>query len=90
MDKIADGDGTLLDNSMLVLGSGLSNGGQHIQTNLPTVIAGSAGGAIKTGHHIKYAKGTPISNLWLSMAQVMGSKIDRHGDSTGPLKGFLA
>jgi hypothetical protein len=52
------------------LGSGLSNGGHHVQTNLPTAIAGSAGGAIKTGHHTKYAPNTPISKLWLSMGRL--------------------
>ena len=58
--------------------------------NLPTVIAGSAGGQLKTNRHDQHAKGTPIANLWVSMAQAMGCPIQKLGDSTGALKGFLA
>ena len=90
MDTIQEGEGTLLGNMMFTYGSGLSSGMLHVYTDLPTVIAGSAGGLLKTNRHEQHAKGTPIANLWLSMANLMGVKTDKIGDSTGPLKGFLA
>ena len=90
MDAIQEGEGTLLGNMMFTYGSGLSSGMLHVYTNLPTVIAGSAGGLLKTNRHEQHAKGTPIANLWLSMANLMGVKTDKIGDSTGPLNGFLA
>lgn len=86
MDATPDGEGTLLDNTMFLLGSGLSSGELHICSNLPTVIAGTAGGQLQTGQHVRYAEGTPIANLWLSMAQIMGVERTHIGDSTGTLK----
>ena len=86
MEAIKEGDGTLLDNMMFMLGSGLSSGELHICSNLPTVIAGSAGGRLNTGQHVRYPEGTPIANLWLSMADVMRVKRERIGDSTGRLR----
>ena len=88
MDAIQEGDGTLLDNMMFTYGSGLSSGMLHECTNLPTVIAGSAGGRLKTNRYDVHVKGTPIANLWVSMAQAMNCPIKQLGDSTGPLKGF--
>jgi hypothetical protein len=90
MDAVQEGNGTLLDNMMFAYGSGLSSGMLHECTNLPTVIAGSAGGRIATNRHDKHAQGTPIANLWVSMAQVMGLPVEQIGDSTGSLKGFTA
>ena len=88
MNAIQDGESTLLDNMMFTYGSGLSSGMLHECTNLPTVIAGSAGGQLVTNRHHQHAKGTPIANLWVSMAKAMGCSIEQIGDSTGPLKGF--
>ena len=88
MDKIREGESTLLDNTMFSLGSGISSGKLHVYTDLPTIIAGSAGGRIKTNRHVRSSKGTPVANLWLSMAQTMGVKTKRIGDSTGPLAQF--
>ena len=85
MDTIQEGESTLLDNMMFTLGSGLSSGELHICTNLPTIIAGGGGGTIRLDQHLKSPSGTPIANLWLTMAQNMGVKIDRIADSTGPL-----
>lgn len=90
MDAVQEGNGTLLDNMMFTYGSGLSSGMLHECTNLPTVIAGSAGGRIATNRHDQHAQGTPIANLWVSMAQVMGLPVEQIGDSTGSLKGFVA
>ncbi|MDB4678733.1 DUF1552 domain-containing protein [bacterium] len=85
MNAIQEGNRTLLENTMFVLGSGLSSGELHVYNNLPTIIAGSGGGAIHTGQHLRYAEGTPVANLWLTIASVMGVPIDRLGDSTGTL-----
>ena len=89
MDAVKEGDGTLLDNTMFLLGSGLGSGELHVPTNLPTVLAGGGGGKLRTGRHVQYAPGTPIANLWLTMAQIMGTPRDRIGDSTGPLDGIV-
>jgi len=86
MATVKEGEGTLLDNSMFLLGSGISDGSLHVYTDLPTVIAGRGGGAIAGNHHLKSSPGTPIANLWLSMIQVMGVKANKIGDSTGALK----
>ena len=90
MDSIQEGETTLLDNMMFTYGSGLSSGMLHECTNLPTVIAGSAGGLLKTNRYDQHPKETPIANLWVSMAQIMSCPIKRLGDSTGALKGMLA
>lgn len=86
MDQVEEGEGTLLDNMIFTFGSGISDGSLHVYTDLPTVVAGRAGGALDAGRHVKSAQGTPIANLWLSMAQMMGLGLDRIGDSTGSLK----
>lgn len=88
MDAIKEGEGTLLDNMMFVMGSGLSSGFHHTCNNLPTLIAGSGGGLFQTNRHEEHTRGTPIANLWLSMAKGMGVKTERIGDSTGTLKGW--
>ncbi|MDP6793911.1 MAG: DUF1552 domain-containing protein [Verrucomicrobiota bacterium] len=89
MDVIQEGDDTLLDNLMFTYGSGLSSGMLHECTNLPTIIVGGAVGQLKNNRHDEHPKGTPIANLWVSMAQAMGCPVKQLGDSTGPLKGFL-
>lgn len=86
MDAIQEGEGTLLDNCMFMFGSGLSSGKEHVYTNLPLVIAGSAGGAIRTNYHFQSAPGTPVANLWLALTRMMGSTASRLGDSTEVLK----
>lgn len=90
MDTIREGERTLLDNSLFILGSGLSSGKTHVCTNLPTVVAGRGGGVSKTNRHEKSPAGTPIANFWLSLVRHMGVAVDRLGDSTAPLGSFLA
>lgn len=86
MAAVKEGDGTLLDNSMFLLGSGISSGDIHVYNDLPTLIAGKGGGKIRTNHHLKSPKGTPIANLWLSMLDIMGVENKNIADSTGRLK----
>ena len=86
MSSIKEGDGTLLDNSMIVYGSAISDGNKHWHHDLPVILAGKGGGLIKTGVHVRHPKDTPMSNLFLSMLDGMAVKADRFGDSTGRLK----
>jgi hypothetical protein len=78
----------LLDDSMIVYGAGLSDGNNHLHDNLPTVIAGSAGGFIKTGRHVVYRRETPMCNLFLTMMDRMGLPMEHFGDATGRLQGL--
>lgn len=86
LDKLAstpDGDGTLLDNSMVVYGSGLSDGNRHLHHDLPVLVAGGGGGTLKPGRHVKFAAETPMTNLYLSLLDRMGLKPETLGDSNG-------
>jgi len=86
--SIRDGDGTLLDNSMIVYGSGLADGNQHQHDNLPAVIAGRGRGTLHPGRHVRYAAETPMANLFLSMLDRMEVPVEKWGDSTGRLQGL--
>lgn len=79
-----EGDGTLLDHSMIVYGSGNSDGNRHNHDDLPVLVAGRAGGTIKTGRHIRFSKETPLANLWTSMLERIDVRTPV-GDSTGTL-----
>ena len=80
-----DGDGTLLDHSMILYGSSLSDGNEHNFDPLPVLLAGGGSGTLRGGRHVSYAPQTPMANLLLSMLQKMGARVDSIGDSTGPL-----
>jgi hypothetical protein len=86
MKAIKEGQGTLLDNSMIVFGSSMSDGNRHDPNNLPILVGGKGGGTIDSGRHLKSAKNTPLCNLYLSLLERMGAKADRFGDSTGAMK----
>ncbi len=77
--------GTLLDNTMIVYGCGLSDGNRHNHENLPILLAGRGGGALKPGRHIVYKPGKPMTNLYLSLLACMGVHPEKIGDSTGRL-----
>jgi hypothetical protein len=85
LKSIKEGDGTLLDNSMILFGSGMSDGNRHDPENLPIIVAGRAGGKIKPGKHIASPKKTPLCNLYVSMLDAMGTPVTSFGDSTEPL-----
>ena len=83
MASIEEADGTtLLDNTIFTYGSGLGDGTSHQYDNLPIIVAGKGGGALKTGQHIQVPVGTPLANLWLTQAQAMGVELDRFAEST--------
>ncbi len=83
-----EGDGSLLDNSMILYGSGNADGNRHSHHDLPIILAGGGCGTIKTGRHIRYPKETPLNNLWLSMLDRMDVGLAQLGDSTGSLQGL--
>lgn len=86
MSKVKEANGTtLLDNMMLVYGSGIGDGDRHNHDELPILLLGKGGGSIAGGRHIKAAKETPLMNLYLSIFERMGTPITRFGDSTGVL-----
>jgi hypothetical protein len=81
----ADGDGNLLDHSMILYGSSLSDGNEQNFDPLPVVVAGGASGRLAGGRHLRHAPHTPMSNLLLAMLHKMGAPVDAIGDSTAPL-----
>jgi hypothetical protein len=90
LKSIKEGEGTLLDNSMVTYGSCIGDGNRHNHNDLPVVLLGKAGGTIKTGRHAKYERDTPLGNLWMSLLDRMGAKdIEQLGDSTGRLDGLM-
>ncbi len=78
-----DGEGNLLDNSMIVYGGGIRDGDRHDHGDLPLLIAGHGGGTLRQGRQIKATEGTPMTNLYLSMLDRMGVDAERIGDSNG-------
>ena len=78
-----EGNGSLLDNSLILYGSGIGNPNVHDHTNLPIIVAGGSSGGMKGNRHIRYDKPTPLANLHLTLLEKMGVKIDSFGDSTG-------
>jgi hypothetical protein len=80
-----DGDGNLLDHSLILYGSGMSNSNVHNHSPLPVLVAGGAAGKMKGGRHLKYPENTPMSNLLLSILDKAGVPQQSVGDSTGPL-----
>jgi hypothetical protein len=87
---IKEGDKNVLDNSMVMFASALSDGNKHDPHRLPIVLAGKGGGRIASGQHLVYAEDSPAANLYVSMLDAFGTPVERFGDSTGPLAGVLA
>jgi len=90
LSEIREGERSLLDNSMVLFGSGLRDGDRHDPHNLPLVLGGRAGGRIETGRHLSYTPDTPLSNLYVSMLDAFGTPVERFADSTGALRGVLS
>ncbi len=81
-----DGDGTLLDHSLVLYGGGMGNGNLHRHTDLPCVVAGRLGGQFQTGRHLAYPQNTPMTNLLLTILAGSGIPQEKLGDSTGKLE----
>ena len=88
LNSIPEGEGTLLDHCMIVYGSGLSDGNRHNNENLPVLLAGKGGGALRPGRHIRYTEETPLTNLYMAMLDRVGASVSHVGDSTGSLPGL--
>lgn len=85
MAETTDENGSLLDNTLMVFGSGLGDGNSHSYQNLPMVLAGGQALGFSGGRRIQCPKGTPLANLWLTLAQKMDLPLREFADSTGPL-----
>jgi hypothetical protein len=81
-----DGDGSLLDHSLILYGGGIGNGNLHEHTNLPLLMAGKLGGQIKPGRHVLYPDDTKMTNLLLTVLDKAGVPTEKLGDSTGPIQ----
>ena len=81
-----EGEGSLLDHSMIVYGSGLADGNRHSHEDLPVLLAGRGDGSLKPGRHIVYRPGTPITNLYLGLLDRVGVHPEKLGDSTGRIE----
>lgn len=88
MKEIKEGDGNLLDHSMVTFGSPIRDGNSHDPKNVPVVIAGGSKAGLKTGTHEVYDEGTPLCALWLGVLEKAGVKAKDLGDATTPLKGI--
>ena len=89
LDKLRstpDGDGSLLDHMTILYGCGISDGNQHLHTNLPILVAGGGAGRISGGRHVRYAEGTLLTNLQLTLLDKVGVPTESLGDSTGQLE----
>jgi uncharacterized protein DUF1552 len=85
LNSVSEGNGTLLDNSLLLYGSGMGNPNIHNHVDLPIVVAGGAAGKVRGGRHIKYAEPAPLANLHLTMLDAVGVRLDSFQDSTGKI-----
>ncbi|MCP4816229.1 MAG: hypothetical protein GY888_27255, partial [Planctomycetaceae bacterium] len=90
LQSVKEGEGTLLDHSMILYGSGLGDANRHDHSGLPVVMAGKANGTIQTGRHITYKSEEPMNNLFLSVLDRLGAQVDKLGDSSGRLKSLDA
>jgi hypothetical protein len=85
MRDVPDGDGSLLDHSLLVYGSPLSDGNMHLYKDLPVLLVAGAATGIAGDRHVTYPADTPMANLYLTLLERVGVTLERFGDSTGQL-----
>jgi len=89
LNEMQEGDGTLLDHSMIAYGSGIHDGNAHNHEDLPIILAGGGCGTLSPGRHIRFEKETPLNNLWLSMLNRMEITVEKLGDSSGTLSALF-
>ncbi len=88
VDKLAktpEGDGTMLDHSLFLYGTGISDSNTHFHDDLPIALIGGKAAGITGGRYIRFPQGTPLANLHLTLLDKLGISIDKFGDSTGKL-----
>jgi hypothetical protein len=86
MQSVPDGDGTLLDHSLLLYGSALSDGNMHLYKDLPVLLIGGGVAGIQGGRHVRYPENTPIANLYITLLERLGIHVESFGDSTGKIE----
>jgi hypothetical protein len=86
MRATSDGEGSLLDSTLMVYGSAISDGNTHSYNDLPILLFGNGAGQIKQGRHLQFPKDTPMSNLYLTLLDHYGIGVENFGDSTGKLE----
>jgi hypothetical protein len=86
MKATPEGDGTLLDNSLIIYGAGMSNSNAHTPRDLPIAVVGGGGGLVRGGRHLQMPAGVPLANLHLTILDKMGVPVDHLGNSNGELK----
>ena len=86
LKETSDGEGSLLDNCLIVYGGAIRDGNRHDHHDLPVLLAGRGGGTVSPGQHLQFATETPLNNLFITMLQSVGVSIDQFGDSTGRLE----
>jgi hypothetical protein len=92
LDKLKstkEGDGSLLDNMVVLCGSGMGNPDVHDHVNLPILVAGGGAGSLKGGRHIRYSEPTPMANLHLTLLEKVGVELDSFADSSGKIKELM-
>ena len=85
LDAVQDGDGSLLDQAVILFGSGMGNSNQHEPRQLPLVVAGGGGGRLEGGRHVRYPSGTVLSDLHVALLNKLDVPVESIGDSSGPL-----
>jgi Protein of unknown function (DUF1552) len=88
MATIPEGDGTLLDHTLFLYGTGISDSNTHFHDDLPIALIGGKGTGIVGGRYIRHPKGTPLANLYVSLLDKLGFPVEKFGDSTGKLAGL--
>jgi len=85
LDALPEGDGSMLDSTLFLYGTGISDSNTHFHDDLPIVLVGGRNAGIKGGRYIRYPKDTPLANLHVSILEKLGVPVEAFGDSTGPL-----
>ncbi len=85
---VPEGDGTLLDHTVILYGSSMSDSNLHRMYDVPTMVVGGPRAGITGGRHLRYAPGTPLANLQLALLEKVGVQIEQFGDSTARLSGL--
>mgnify|MGYP001056461605 CR=1 FL=1 len=89
LQSTSDGDGSLLDHSMVMYGGGLGDSNDHAHFDLPELVVGGGGGRLRGGRHLRYPKDTPVNNLLVSMLDKAGLPAERFGDATGQIRDLI-
>jgi Protein of unknown function (DUF1552) len=89
MRSVGEGGGNMLDNSMVLYGSGIADGDRHNHDDLPILLAGRGSGTLKPGRHVQYRFNTPLSGLYVGMLRRMGTPVDKFADSRGELSDLV-